>query len=323
MASENMLGRGARAVGRWLQGAREAPALAATVARLKATVIDLEAANAKLHRRAQRLEGIEARLVRVRDGYERLVKRQRDMAAASRAGARKRFRMVDDALRAAAYPWGTLMPGTKTPHRDADRNADAHERVAMLAAERDAAKEEVASIMTGWDAVREALGASAGEHAVAAAERLRTTTATALAHAHDMNEKLTDSYASGIVATLRAEEAETAATKLREALASAEERATVAGRHEEQATHEAVEAERELTRLHAIIATAAKAGLSSSRKDHSEALLPLMQEAESYLVAIRAPMVPVVPTLAAAPAALPTPRYRTKTPAITDEEQGR
>ena len=48
-----------------------------------------------------------------------------------------------------------------------------------------------------------------------------------------------------------------------------------------------------------------------------------MQEAERYLVAIRAPMVPVVPTLAAAPAALPTPRYRTKTPAITDEEQGR
>lgn len=95
----------------------------------------LRATNCELHRRAQRLEGIEARLARIRAGYERYtqyVERERRRA---RSGAQKQFRVIYDALRAAGFPYGK-----STGHKYAAGLID------MLGAERDALRARLASL---------------------------------------------------------------------------------------------------------------------------------------------------------------------------------
>jgi hypothetical protein len=114
-------------------------------AALLARVQELEATNRELHRRAQRLEGVDARLERVRAGYERLIAWLYLDAWRQRRGAHRRFRTVYDALAAAGYAWGTKMPGTRIPGTDRECNAEAPALVGMLAADRDQQRERAAA----------------------------------------------------------------------------------------------------------------------------------------------------------------------------------
>lgn len=62
--------------------------------------------NKALHRRAQRLEGIEARLARVHAGYERCIKSQATYCQNYRASVREFIRKADEALEAAGHRRG-------------------------------------------------------------------------------------------------------------------------------------------------------------------------------------------------------------------------
>lgn len=105
----------------------------------EAALPEANARAALMHRRAQALEGIAARLERVRAGYERLVAYLRRDAWRERKGAHLRFRKVYDALKAAGWPWGTPHPTEVIPNTNGrPRRADAVELIGMLAAERDA-----------------------------------------------------------------------------------------------------------------------------------------------------------------------------------------